>query len=303
MPFLVYPPTVPIIIQLLLKVIVMQKHLAFFVFSTILSVSVLNGQAVASFINEVNYLASNPSHRGVEIAGQAGSSLNGWSAVTYNLNGTVNTVNDLGNQVIPSQQNGYGTIWYDVEQSGNGGGLALVNPNGGVEQFVSYGAAGVITAVAGPANGLSSQFIGIQLLPNKSLQLTGTGLGYLDFVWALPGHSTRGGVNLNQVLGLLPPVLVYGGNGATGQTAGNQSVASVFELTIFPNPVVAQVQIRLANTTEATTNAQLFDLKGKLVGRAIFGENQASTSLDMSQLPAGSYVVSVGNTSKMVVKQ
>ncbi len=280
----------------------MQKHLAFFIFSTFLSISALNGQAVASFINEVNYLASNPTHRGVEIAGQAGSSLNGWSAVTYNLNGTVNTVNDLSNQVIPSQQNGYGTIWYDVEQTGNGGGIALVNPNGGVEQFVSYGAAGVITAVAGPATGLTSQFIGIQLVPNKSLQLTGTGLGYLDFIWALPGHSTRGGVNLNQVLGLLPPVLVYGGNEAIGQNTDNQSVAGVFELTIFPNPVVDQVQVRLATTTETTATALLFDLKGKLLGRAIFEENQASAMLDMSQLPAGSYMVSVGNTAKIVVK-
>jgi Secretion system C-terminal sorting domain len=283
--------------------IAMQKRITFsFCFFLAVFFNTVSAQSVAAFINEVNYLASNPSQRGLEVAGQAGTSLNGWSAVIYNLNGTVNTVNDLGNQVIPSQQNGYGTIWVDVAQTGNGGGLALVNPDGGVAQFVSYGAAGVITAVAGPANGLSSQFIGTQVLPNKSLQLTGTGLSYLDFVWALPGHSTRGGVNLNQVLGLLPPVLVYGGNGATGQTAGNQSVASGFELTIFPNPVVDQLQVRLANPTEATATAQLFDLKGKLVGRAIFGENQASTTLDMRLLPAGSYVVSVGSSSKMVVK-
>lgn len=282
----------------------MQKIFSFFLFSFVLSCTVLNGQSVASFINEVNYLASNPSHRGLEIAGQAGSSLNGWSAVVYNLNGTVNTVSDLGNQVIPSQQNGYGTIWYDIEQTGSGGGIALVNPNGGVEQFVSYGAAGIITAVEGAANGLSSQFIGTQLLPNKSLQLIGTGLGYLDFIWALPGTATRNGVNINQVLGLLPPVFAVGNTNV--QTAGNQFVAKqqtqIFNLTVFPNPVFDEVQIRLPEAASKATRAQLFDMRGQLVSSLIIGENTDSATMDMRQLPAGSYVVSVDGISKMVVK-
>lgn len=282
----------------------MQKIFSFFLFSFVLSCTVLNGQSVASFINEVNYLASNPSHRGLEIAGQAGSSLNGWSAVVYNLNGTVNTVSDLGNQVIPSQQNGYGTIWYDVEQTGSGGGIALVNPNGGVEQFVSYGAAGIITAVEGAANGLSSQFIGTQLLPNKSLQLTGTGLGYLDFIWALPGTATRNGVNINQVLGLLPPVFAVGGN--SNQAIGNQFVAKqkaqIFNLTVFPNPVLDELQISLPEAASKAIRAQLFDMKGQLVSSLIIGENTDSATMDMRQLPAGSYVVSVDGISKMVVK-
>ncbi len=282
----------------------MQKIFSFILFSVLLSSTALNGQSVASFINEVNYLASNPSHRGLEIAGQAGSSLNGWSAVVYNLNGTVNTVSDLGNQVIPSQQNGYGTIWYDIEQTGSGGGIALVNPNGGVEQFVSYGAAGIITAVEGAANGLSSQFIGTQLLPNKSLQLIGTGLGYLDFVWALPGTATRNGVNINQVLGLLPPVFAVGNTNV--QTAGNQFVAKqqtqIFNLTVFPNPVLDEVQIRLPEAASKATRAQLFDMRGQLVSSLIIGENTDSATIDMRQLPAGSYVVSVDGISKMVVK-
>ncbi len=282
----------------------MQKIFSFFLFSFVLSCTVLNGQSVASFINEVNYLASNPTHRGVEIAGQAGSSLDGWSAVVYNLNGTVNTVNDLGNHVIPSQQNGYGTIWYDVEQTGSGGGIALVNPNGGVEQFVSYGAAGVITAVEGPANGLSSQFIGSQTNQNKSLQLIGTGLAYLDFIWALPGNTTRNGVNINQVLGLLPPVFAVGNTNV--QTAGNQFVAKQqqqqFNLTVFPNPVLDEVQIRLPDAASKATRAQLFDMRGQLVSSLIIGENTDTVTMDMRQLPAGSYVVSVDGISKMVVK-
>lgn len=282
----------------------MKKIISLLVVLFVLSGSLLNAQTVASFINEVNYLASNPTHRGLEIAGQAGSSLNGWSAVLYNLNGTVNTVNDLGNQVIPSQQNGYGTIWYDVDQTGNGGGLALVNANGGVEQFVSYGAAGVITAVEGAANGLSSQFIGIQLLPNKSLQLTGTGLGYLDFVWALPGNSTRNGVNLNQVLGLLPPVFSVGGN--NNQVVGNQLIAknksSNFELTVFPNPVVDEVQIRLPEAAAQATAVRLFDGNGRLLSSTVLGQNDATATMDMRQFPAGTYMVRVGNTSRIVIK-
>jgi hypothetical protein len=289
----------------------MKKNFTLFVLLILFS-TIVQSQSVASFINEVNYLASNPTNRGFEIAGEAGSSLDGWSAVLYNLNGTVNSIEDLGNQVIPSQQNGYGTIWYDVDQTSNGGGIALVSPDG-VEQFVSYGLAGLITATEGAANGLTSQFIGIQLLPNHSLQLTGTGLTYLDFIWALPGKTTSGGVNVNQILGLLPPVILAANNNQneTAQTEQladfqnfSQNKNQFFELTVFPNPVAGRLQIRLANgNTDQPTPVRLLDFNGRILSSAVLTSGASSAEMDMSQLPSGQYIVQVDGVSKVIVKR
>ena len=57
-------------------------------------------------------------------------------------------------------------------------GVALVDPNGGVVQFLSY--EGTFTATEGPANGMSSTDIGVAedngtTAVGKSLQLTGSG--------------------------------------------------------------------------------------------------------------------------------
>ncbi|MBI1226743.1 MAG: T9SS type A sorting domain-containing protein [Bacteroidetes bacterium] len=281
----------------------MQKIFYFILFTTLLSTTTIFGQSAASFINEVNYLASNPANRGIEIAGQAGSSLDGWSAVIYNANGTVNSVNSLGNQVIPSQQNGYGTIWYDVEQTSNGGGVALVNPSGAVQQFLSYGAAVIINAIEGPANGLTSQFIGIQLFQNKSLQLTGIGISYIDFIWALPGNTTRGGVNINQLFGILPPLFAS----QNGQSTVNQAVATEqsvsMEVNLYPNPVSDWLQVRLPEAAQGGERIQLFDAVGKQLYQAVFEENTTTASIDMQNLPAGNYVVKVGAATKIVVKK
>lgn len=290
----------------------MKKYFSSTIFSFFLFLSAAQSQSVASFINEVNYLASNPTGRGFEIAGEAGSSLDGWSAVVYNLDGTVSLVESLGNQVIPSQQNGYGTIWYDVDQNSNGGGIALIDPNGGVEQFISFGGAGALTAVEGAANGLTAQFIGVQLLNNHSLQLTGTGLSYLDFVWALPGHSTRDGVNLNQILGLIPPVILAATNaqnetGTASQFTDfqklNQNSNQPFELTVYPNPVADRLQVRLVDGRAKSTPVQLLDFNGRLVSSTVLNEGAASAEVDMSQLPAGQYLVRVDGISKVILKQ
>ena len=106
----------------------------------------VNAQSASTFINEVNYLASNPS-QGIEIAGQAGQDLAGWSIVFYAVNGTVDYVEYLNSGLIPNQQNGYGSIWYDVDQGSNAGGIALVKPNGEVVQFLSYGTLGFLNTI------------------------------------------------------------------------------------------------------------------------------------------------------------
>lgn len=267
-------------------------------------------QSLSTFINEVNYLASNPGERGVEIAGEAGQNLSGWSIVVYALDGTVDFITYLSAGIIPDQQNGYGTIWYDVEQSGNGGGLALVNAGGNVVQFISYGTINyanvIITAVAGPANGLTSEYIGTQLLPENGLQLTGTGLLYDQFIWSLPGLSNPGAINLNQFFSLVPPVFSNKPSQripATIQHTGSEEES--IELQVFPNP--SNEYLFVKNNGSSTTWIQLIQGDGRMVVKTFRLEAGTMTELDISELNSGIHLLVTRNGSvqktQKIIKQ
>lgn len=94
--------------------------------------------------------------------------------------------------VIPGQQ-GEGAIAFDFVglQNGAPDGVALVAPDGGVIEFLSY--EGVIQAAAdGPALGMSSRDIEVQedgaTEVGHSLQRSSSG-------WLEPGPASRGEVN------------------------------------------------------------------------------------------------------------
>ncbi len=158
------------------------------------------------WINEFHYdNVGNDNSEFVEIAGPAGTDLGGWSVVGYNGNGGAiyDTVNLSG--VIADQQGGYGTLDFSFAgmQNGSPDGLALVDANGSVLQFLSY--EGSFTAVDGPAAGMSSTDIGIfedSDTPRRySLQLQGTGTAYADFAWGGPLAKTDGEINTGQSFG------------------------------------------------------------------------------------------------------
>lgn len=287
----------------------MKKTFSLFAFAC--AFSFLSAQSAASFINEVNYLASNPTGRGMEIAGTAGTSLNGWSAVIYNLNGTVRSVEDLSNQVIPNQQNGYGTIWYDVDQMSNGGGIALINPTGIVEQFLSYGGTPfvnyVVNATQGPAAGMVSQAIGKQELPVASLQLTGIGLHYANFVWALPLGVSPGGVNLNQTFGLLPQLAAGNTSNESGFAGMGQApdytndLVQAVEITAFPLPVYDKLQVRLRNAVPQPVHIRLFNFSGQLLETMALESHTVEAELSLGNLPAGQYMLHVEGAPPVMV--
>ncbi|AKD05112.1 T9SS type A sorting domain-containing protein [Pontibacter korlensis] len=158
------------------------------------------------FINEIHYdNDGTDANEGVEVAGNAGADLSGWQLVAYNGNGggVYATINMSG--IIPNQDNGYGAIFFPVNglQNGAPDGLALVNPDGEVVEFLSY--EGAMIATAGPANGLTSEAIGVtegsSTPVNFSLQLTGTGTAYRDFTWSGPIASTYNAINTGQSFG------------------------------------------------------------------------------------------------------
>ena len=161
------------------------------------------------FINEIHYdNASSDTGEAIEIAGPAGTDLSGWSLVLYNGNNgsSYNTVSLSG--TIADQDNGFGTLSFAISgiQNGSPDGIALVDDNGVVVQFLSY--EGSFAAVGGPADGMSSTDIGVSESTSspvgESLQLTGSGQEYDDFTWASASADNFGSVNTGQSFSSTP---------------------------------------------------------------------------------------------------
>ena len=176
----------------------------------------MTGNLVAQsvFVNELHYdNLGGDTEEGIEIAGPAGTNLDGWSIVEYNGNGGVvsGTTNLSG--IIPDLQGGFGTIFFPISglQNGSPDGFALVN-NLEVVQFLSY--EGVLTATAGVASGLESTDIGVKEDPAPeagfSLQLSGSGQEYQNFAWQPAASNTYNAVNTGQDFGgeVVPPTIV-----------------------------------------------------------------------------------------------
>ncbi len=166
------------------------------------------------FINELHYdNYSTDVEEGVEIAGTAGTDLSGYSLIFYN--GSASQLKSYKNTslsgIIPEKQNGYGMIFFPVPsiQNGDPDGVALVDPEGELIQFLSYG--GVFTPTDGPAAGIESTDIGVNESSSTpagySLQLTGEGSYYEDFTWAAEAQNTNGEVNNGQTFISPEPVL------------------------------------------------------------------------------------------------
>ncbi len=172
----------------------------------------LMGQTV--FINEIHYdNAGTDVGEAIEIAGVAGTNLSGWSLVFYNgSNGAVYGSRNLAT-TIDNQQNGYGTVIVSVSglQNGAPDGIALVDNSDNVIQFLSY--EGVLTAVGGPADGMTSTDIGVaesSATPiGASLSLVGEGLEYDDFSWEVSTANTFEAINTGQSFGVptLNPII------------------------------------------------------------------------------------------------
>ncbi len=202
------------------------------------------------FINEINYdPAGADANETIEVAGQAGTDLTGWSLVLYNGNGGVVYSTLALSGTIADQSNGFGTVAVAAPglQNGAPDGIALVDAQGRVVQFLSY--EGVMTATNGPAQGLTSIDIGV--LQNNdtignSLQLTGTGSSYADFTWVAGQANTYSAVNTGQ--NFLSPnapgeirigdaVVVEGDNGTqnlvfTVRRAGGTALTATVDYTV-----------------------------------------------------------------------
>ncbi len=166
------------------------------------------------FINELHYDNEGTDvGEAFEVAGPSGVNLEGWSVVFYNgSNGTAYRTTELSG-LIPNQQDGFGTVSVSLPsnaiQNGSPDGLALVDNNDAVVQFLSY--EGTLTAVGGPADGMTSIEISVSESSSTpegfSLQLGGTGSTSDDFAWQDASTNTFGDINTNQVFGAGGPAV------------------------------------------------------------------------------------------------
>jgi predicted extracellular nuclease len=207
----------------------MRRRTSSFLLSVLISTALVLPANAAPWINEFSYdtAATNDNNSEfIEIAGSTSLNLSEYSIVLYNgANGQQydtrsfsgswqNVVNGIGfaSIVYPNVTNG-------IFQNGSPDGMALVRTVGSttsVVQFLSY--EGVMTALNGPANGVTSTDVGVSQTNTtpapvagrvQSLNLTGTGSAAADFIWQGPSSarlSTPGAVNEGQTIsGTAPP--------------------------------------------------------------------------------------------------
>ena len=167
-----------------------------------------SAQATSVFINEIHYdNDGSDSAELIEVTAPAGTDLSGMTVVLYNGSSSqlkpYSTLSLSG--IVGDESNGYGFVTVNGPSSGiqNGSpdGLALVDANNLVIQFLSY--EGSFTAAEGPAAGMLSEDIGVQENNSTplgfSLQLAGVdGSQYADFTWQSAAAATSGTANNNQ---------------------------------------------------------------------------------------------------------
>ncbi|MBX7164231.1 MAG: HYR domain-containing protein, partial [Saprospiraceae bacterium] len=158
------------------------------------------------WINEIHYdNAGTDTLEFIEIAGFFGTNLAQYKLMLYN--GSTGLVYDSMSLsgILPNEKCGYGALafYYPVNgiQNGSPDGIALVKGIT-VLQFISY--EGTFLAVNGPAAGLFGSPISSSENGStpytQSIQLTGCGDAYSDFVWTGPIDRTPGLLNPGQIV-------------------------------------------------------------------------------------------------------
>ncbi len=162
-------------------------------FTTIVPASPAQAVGENVFISELHYdNAGADVGEFVEVTGEAGADLTGWSLELYNGNGgaSYGTVALAG--VLADQGGGFGTASVDVSgfQNGAPDGVALVDDAGIAVEFLSY--EGTMTAVGGPADGMLSTDLGVS---ETGTTLVGDSLQLVGGVWTGPLANTRDQLN------------------------------------------------------------------------------------------------------------
>eukprot|EP00903_Cladosiphon_okamuranus_P000764 g762.t1 len=155
------------------------------------------------FINEIHYdNTGGDVGEFIEVAGTAGIDLSDCELVLYNGSNSMTYGMMSLSGVIDDEGAGFGALSFDYPanglQNGSPDGVALVC-GGVVVEFLSY--EGTITAIGGPADGMTSTDIGTEgggTPIGESLQRSGTGCSAADFAWGGPSAESPGMINATQ---------------------------------------------------------------------------------------------------------
>lgn len=90
-------------------------------------------------------------------------------------------------------------------------------------------------------------------------------------------------------------------------SANNESLASDYDMTVFPNPVEATLEIKLSNENLPQDNIGkvdlfLIDIRGQQILAQKANEKSGSTFLDMTALPSGTYFLKAQKENGLLLK-
>ena len=144
------------------------------------------------FISEIHYDNDGTDEdEGFEITAPQGTDLSGYMVVEYDGGDNMTQ----GSPVLLSgvvTDADCGAIFFIEGLQNSTEGLALIDPNGTVIEFISY--EGIITALDGPAMGLTSTDIGVSQASSTPIGFT---LQLTDSGWVGPTNESRNSVNDN----------------------------------------------------------------------------------------------------------
>lgn len=212
----------------------------------------------AVFVNELHYddaTASGDTGEAVEVVATAGESLSGYRIYLYNGSAPAaarvyaNTAVPAGSLVSCGSQVRIATVGYagNSVQNGPNDGLALVDGNGQVVEFLSY--EGAITAADGPAAGMTSRNLPVSesntTAAGTSLQLTGSGGSAAQFNWAGSQAQTFGACNTGQQF--------TGGGSGTGSAPSVTATSPASGASDFP--VAGDLSVGFSEAVSAGSGA------------------------------------------------
>ncbi|MFD2763573.1 ExeM/NucH family extracellular endonuclease [Micromonospora eburnea] len=147
--------------------------------------------AATPFISEIHYdNVGTDTGEAIEIEAPVGFDLSGWQIVLYNgANGAAYNTRTLSG-TVPAAGVVVANYPTDGIQNGSPDGVALVSPTGAVAEFLTY--EGTMTAVGGPANGMTGTDIGVEETSNTPV---GHSLQKINGKWNAPAPNTFGVLN------------------------------------------------------------------------------------------------------------
>lgn len=229
-------------------------------------------------ITEIHYDNSGGDiDEGVEITGIGGTDLSDYSIVFYNgSNNSSYETKTLTSITLPGTAPDLGAVWVPVSgiQNGAPDGLALVK-SGVVLEFLSY--EGTITAIDGPAIGMTSVDIGVSQSSSTpsdhTLQLSDTG-------WAGPLFNSKGAINSNL---------------STLSIVKNQ----IEGFKMYPNPTT-NGSFSISSKDNFSKKVEIYSIVGQQVLSTTV-KNQEN--IDISNLIKGLYLVKIEENGKIASRK